>query len=164
MAGKKKQKDSDTIERIAPDHQVLALLRLGTETATKVAALNGTLGKSIKAAADNGFLNKKALAEVRKMMKMDALALSAYIRARDIYVGYAVKGGLLQMQADLLDHVDQQASQEGAEAAGDTDEAQTATNVTRLKRGISKLPDEEAAKDQAATTGRGPGPSGVTIQ
>ena len=94
------------------------------------------------------------------MMNMDALKLSGYLRAREIYMEAAVKAGLLSIQADLLDSVDEGASQEGAEAAGETPD-QTATNVHRLQRGISQLPEDQQAADQAP---RGPKASGVTIQ
>lgn len=159
---RRKKKDSETIERVTPPEQLLSLLRLAEETKTKTGALGKTLGDSIKHAKDKAFLNTAAFAEVRRMMRMDPLTLSAYVRARELYIEAAVKGGILLMQGDLLDHADEQASQEGAEAAGDTAEAQTTTNVHRLQRGISQLSEEDQAKDQKPP--RTVGPSGVTIQ
>lgn len=132
---------SDTVEKVIPKKELLSLVRKAVQTKKKTSSIAGELGESVKYAVENKHLNKKAFSLIVSTDQMDELKRNDFWRSVDIY-----REMMAEEWGDGADMLDKS----GADEAGKADlkaeaEAQVASNVRALKRGIKKLDDEKPA-------------------
>ncbi len=164
--------ESTVAERVISRKQLVALLKEGNNLKADLAAKSGKFGERIKNAADNAYLDTKAFRFCLGIMRMEDLKQQQFLRNVELYLDMMREEGLIresQGELDLAqnDGDDSPETEDQAPLASDEEE-QVKTNVTRLRRGISKLPEEQAAADQAAAGGAPDPdeqkPSGVVLQ
>ena len=137
----------NSIDKVVNEKQLVALVQEAAAVKTRTASIAGVFGERVKAAVENGHLNKKAFSIVAGLHKMpDELRRNDAIRSLRLYLDMLDEALWHTGHAgDLFDEDEDEAEDKDeadAEQEPDPVDAQTAENVRLLKRGIKKLPEE----------------------
>jgi hypothetical protein len=137
MARRKTQSDKaeGAVERPVDKNQLIALIKESYATIERASSITGVFGERVKAAVENGRLNKGVFSLVCKLHRMEELKRQAFIRDLELYLDMIEEAGLWGHQhvGDLEDGM--QGEDEQSE-----DERIAAENAKAL-RGLTALAD-----------------------
>lgn len=77
--------DGDTVSKLPSKRILQALLRQVSEASAKTSDINGTVGKSIKDAAEKHNLHPQAFKLIARLKRMDPVKLRGYLDHFDAY-------------------------------------------------------------------------------